>query len=485
MNLLVIDGSVPGILIIAHMVDGDLVSLYYDTGATDAVGNIYLGRVTNIMASLSAYFVDYGADKNGFLPFSSTIEQLKRDDIIIVQVVKNSKESKGARLSCFVKLAGRYSIFMPKSQYKDGKTSITRQQHSNYHAISHELKQLEMTWSNIVDLSTKARSPQLLHRESGLVQRILRDKYIGNELEIYIDGHDEFIKTNNVITEMSLPHQVKEYKGILPIFSRFGIGNELKKLTSRVIDLNSGGSVVIDISEAMVCIDINSSSCSQGDLEDTAYRVNLEAAKEIAKQIRLRDLSGIIAIDFIDMSNEHNLKQIELTFRNAFQNDTAMTRISGINEFGVLMMSRQRSNLNLYQQFYSQCNICIGHSFIKTTEMLAFEILNEIRLSIFSYPKQLISVECESRVSHFILNKLRSIIYHLEKHGNQIEINTNNQLSNTFKISPKAQVKLEKATKPTKATEHQPKLIMQLMQDLQLTSFNYIISPNMDIVTML
>ena len=479
MNILLIDSYIPNLVLLAHVEGGKLTNLYMDTqDENDTVGNIYLGRVSNVMTSLSAYFIDYGAEKNGFLPFSATNLQLKRDDKVIVQVVKSPKDAKGARLTCFIKLVGQHSVLMPAgSQRKvDENQTFLKHGNGNYNLIQQDLNNLKSIWKNIETLAKKQSKPVILHQEYSLVRRILRDKYTARPLNIYIDGNAQYLHLKETVEDMSLPHKVKEYKGMVPIFAKYGVLEDIKKLTNRVIGLESGGSIVIDITEAMVAIDINSGSCNAGDLEATSYRVNLEAAAEIARQIKLQDLSGIIAVDFIDMTSESNLIAIEAAMRNCMQDDRAMVRFSKINEFGVMMLSRQRAGINLHQQIYSKCSNCLSNGLIKNTQVLAFEIICEIRISMHLFPNQPIQVECEERVQSYLLNELRGTLYLLEKHGTSIKIIINNSYLNKFSITPAGQLKQSEMISSLEepVASETPRTPLRFMQELQLFREQYI-----------
>jgi ribonuclease E len=479
MSLLLIDAHIPNLIVLAHLENNRLNNLYLDTDdRSDTVGNIYLGKVSNVMTSLSAYFIDYGAEKNGFLPFSSANTQLKRDDKVIVQVVKSPKDTKGARLTCFIKLVGQYSVLMPfGSQRKtDESQSFIKQSNGNYNLIQQDLNKLNAIWRNIETSAKKNNKPNILHQEYSLIRRILRDKYNTKPLQIYIDGYNQYMHLKETVEDMSLPHKVKEYKSIIPILAKYRALPDIKKLTNRTIPLESGGSIVIDITEAMVAIDINSGSCNAGDLEATSHRVNLEAAAEIARQIKLQDLSGIIAIDFIDMTSESNLISIESAMKNHMQDDKAMVRFSKINEFGVMMLSRQRSGINLHQQIYSKCNHCLSNGLIKNTQVLAFEIICEIRTSMYLFPNQPIQVECEERVQSYLLNELRGTLYALEKQGSSIKITINNDCLNKFIITPTGQLKEADLVsfQEEVVIKEAPRPVPRFMQELQLFKQQYI-----------
>lgn len=434
-NVLLVDAYNKDFVIIAHLKNSKLLNLYFDLNENqDKVGSVYTGKVINIVQPLSAYFVDYGAGKNGFLSFTSCSRNLNKDEMVVIQVVKNEKENKGAKLTAMIKLNLGSSVLAA-----DSLTTHIKVKSNEVDSV--EEVQLRSTWQLILDKAKSSQNPELLHREESVLSRILRR--IDADTHIFVDGAQEFAKITKELENTG--HVVEAYEEMLPIFSYFGVGNEVKNVASRAVQLKSGGVVAIDIAEAMVSIDINSSSCLGSSLEETSLQVNLEAAVEIANQIRLRDLSGIIAIDFIDMHNLGNIYKVEEEFRQAIKGDHASIRVSNINEFGVLLLSRQRSNFNIYEILYKRCDSCIGYGFIRTVPSMVFEIISEIRLSIHANPNnKIITVECPKNVAEFILNDLRNILYNLEKDDLRIKIVINENLKNTFNIMPKGEFKFVK-----------------------------------------
>ena len=441
-EMLLIDSSVPNVTPIAFLKDGQLCEFYYDFKDDEGTfGNIYLGKVVNSIQSLSAYFVDYGSGRNGFLPFTAAMDGLKRDDMVIVQVCKAEKDAKGARLTCFIRLIGEYYTYMPfntnKQQYdiKQSSLEIVKYKNTNTKSsiLEADLKSLHTYWLNIEKQVLKSNRPTLLHKELSLIQRLLRDRYRSSPIEILIDGHELYKSIQNTIIQSNLTHEVREYKDCMPIFEKFGIAKDILNLASRTIQLPSGGTVSIDTTEAMVCMDINSSSCKNGRLEETSYKVNLEAAEELARQIRLRDLSGIIAIDFIDMQNPIYIQNVEKRMNELMKHDHVIIRSGKLNEFGVFMMSRQRSHTSLYDQLHSKCPTCLNVS-IQSIHSLAFHVFSAIRLSVHSNQGAVIKVECDERVLNYIQNYMRRELVALETRDTRIIINQGP--INTFKINP-------------------------------------------------
>lgn len=445
-NLLLVDSSNKNLSLIAYLECGILSEFYYDNSEdSDNFGNIYLGRVMNVMQSLSAYFVDYGGEKNGFLPFNSTLTTLKRDDMVIVQIQKSEKDLKGARLSCFVRLNGKYCTYLPfnsgRQQYEMRQSNHffkSKDINVNQALADNDLQDLKEQWQNILKITAGIKKSMLLKQEIGLIHRLLRDRYRDKILEILVDGHNMYTNISNIIQKNKLIHEIKEYKHLIPIFERYNVAQDIRNLGSRTVPLTSGGSISIDQAEAMICIDINSSSCNIGTLEDTSYKVNLEAADEIVRQIKLRDLSGIIAIDFIDMKNSSHIHNLEKRMNDLFRNDRVITKIGKINEFGVLMISRQRSGTSLYNLSHTKCSNCL-HVTEKSMHSNIFELLSSIRIALYSRNEEVIKVECNPKIGHYMLNYMREELCHLENGKRRIIVNYSN-ISN-FTINPVGELK--------------------------------------------
>lgn len=436
-NIILIDAWNKDFVLIAVMKGNSVINLFCESpNIDDNVGNIYLGKVVNIVESISAYFIDYGCDKNGFLPFNHCVSELKKDDLVIVQVVKNEKGSKGARLTGFIKIVGTYSILFPYGSVlkRDVKTIKSKINHHNYSDIQKDIDNLQSIWNGI---NKNITTPVLLYKDHTIINRMIRDKYCNEEVKVIIDSKSTFEILKLKIEQFRSDIVVEQYLDEIPIFHKYRIWNTIKNLTKNNVELVDGGSIVIDSTEAMVCIDVNSASSNYGALENTSYKVNLKAAEEAARQIRLRDLSGIIAIDFIDMQNESHIIAVENIFKENLKYDSSLIKVLPINQFGVLMLSRPRINLNIASYFIAKCEKCHTH-INESIQFIAMQIINDIRMNIF-YEKYNIKIECSKEVGEYILNELRYILYYLEKNSAKINITTKD-LFNQYTISPKSEI---------------------------------------------
>ena len=441
MKKILIDGYNPAYTLVAVVSpeDGILVDLFCEEkGAVDLVGNIYLGKINNVMESISAYFVDFGAEKNGFLPFSSCNKSFRSGDMVRVQIRKNEKGNKGAKLSCFIKLAGKFNLYLPNGD-KDSHGPLVYLKDTKASAQQNEedLRNLKKLWKRISGI--KSTQPKLLQQEYSLIGRMLRDRYAHEELEIVVEGVEIFRRVTQFMRELSMKMPLVQSFSEVPLLAQYGVFDQIRQTISNVVRLHSGGSIVIDFGEAMTCIDVNSGSYrGQKSIEETSYKVNLEAAAEIARQIRLRDLSGLLAIDFIDMYDKSYIESVEETFKQemfATGNEQQM-RILSMNEFCVMMLSRQRINQNLHHFFYSQCSVTKG--FYRNKQSMAFEILFEIRLTLISVKEKDLKVECPPNVADYLLNECRELLYTLElKSKQRIFVQPSLALISDFKIDPK------------------------------------------------
>jgi ribonuclease E len=419
--------------------DGALVDLFCEEkGATDLVGNIYLGKVNNVMESISAYFVDFGAEKNGFLPFSSCNRPLKDGEMVQVQVRKNEKGNKGAKVSSFIKLAGKFNLYLPNGDKDSQGPSVhSKQTKASAEHIAEDLANLKKLWKQISGI--RSEQPILLQQEYSLIGRMLRDRYAHEELEVIVEGEETFHRVATFMQELSMRMPLVQFVSEVPLLAQYGIFDQIRQTISNIVRLHSGGSIVIDFGEAMTCIDVNSGSYrGQKSIEETSYKVNLEAAAEIARQIRLRNLSGLLAIDFIDMCDRKHIESVEEAFKQEMLvgGNKQQMRILSMNEFCVTMLSRQRINQNLHHFFYSQCSITKG--FYRNSQSMAFEILFEIRLSLISTKGEAIRVECPPNVADYLLNECRELLYMLElKNKRRIFIQASSTLISDFKIDPK------------------------------------------------
>ena len=366
-------------------------------------GNIYKGKVSRIEPSLGAAFVNYGAERHGFLPFKEISPQfypekhnrnsrlsvsdcLKKDQEILVQVEKDERGNKGAALTTNISLAGRYLVLMPnnpkaagisrrlegkeRDKLKERIASLnvpesmglivrTAGEGKNLEDLKWDLEYLQRVWEGISEANTLKNSPILIFKESDIIIRALRD-YLKEDIEeIWVDTEEAFEEASEFV-ERVMPDQAKilnKYENTLPLFTRYQIESQIETAYQREVKLTSGGSIVIDDAEALVAIDINSSQATSGkDIEETAVKTNIEACEEIGRQLRLRDIGGLVVIDFIDMMKLENKRAVEDAMREALSEDRARVQIGRISRFGLLELSRQRLRSSLKERWTQDIN---------------------------------------------------------------------------------------------------------------------------------
>ncbi|MDO6568813.1 ribonuclease E [Alteromonas sp. 1_MG-2023] len=427
--------------------------------------NIYKGKITRVEPSLEAAFVDYGADRHGFLPLKEIArtyfpkgyrfegrpnikDVIKEGQEVIIQIDKEERGQKGAALTTFLSLAGSYLVLMPnnpraggisrriegdertelkeslnKLDLPDGMGLIVRTAGvgKSYEELEWDLKVLLTHWEAISKVAEEREAPFLIHQESNVIVRAIRD-YLRRDIgEILID------KTS--IYEQALQHiqlvrpdfasRVKLYRGEVPLFSHYQIESQIESAFQREVRLPSGGSIVIDPTEALTSIDINSARATKGgDIEETALNTNLEAADEIARQLRLRDLGGLVVIDFIDMTPVRHQREVENRMKDAVRSDRARVQLGRISRFGLLEMSRQRLRPSLGDSAYHVCPRCSGHGTIRGTESLALSILRILEEESIKENTGQIEAQLPVSVATYLLNEKRKSIQSLEKrHG--------------------------------------------------------------------
>lgn len=430
--------------------------------------NIYKGHVTRVEPSLEAVFVEYGSQRQGFLPIreiapeylagdprsTNNIKQLiKEGDELIVQVEKEERGNKGAALSTLISLAGRYLVLMPNNARGGG---ISRQISGKLRdemkqalselrlpkgmsviirtagigkttdELQQDLDHLLNIWKGIQQQSQKFPSPRLLHQEAGVVTRAVRDYLRDDIAEIWVDNEYAYNEAANFI-EAVMPQQankLRKYTDYEPMFARFGIEKQIETAYQREVRLPSGGSIVIDQTEALVSIDINSSKATKGaDVSETAFNTNLEAADEIARQLRLRDMGGLIVIDFIDMATNDHQKQVENRLKEATKNDRARIQFAEISRFGLLEMSRQRLRPSLEEATGYLCPRCHGTGMIRDLRSLALSIMRQIEQRALQERHGEIQAEVPTDIAAFLLNEKRETLVYLEQEsGTRITI---------------------------------------------------------------
>lgn len=429
-------------------------------GREQRKGNIYKAVVTRVEPSLEACFVDYGEERHGFLPFKEISRQyfqgnvspsqariqdvIKEGQSLLVQVEKEERGNKGAALTTFVSLAGRYVVLMPNNprgggvsrriegddraelkaaldqlEYPNGMSIIARTAGIGRDAaeLQWDLNYLLKLWTAIDGAAQAGQGAFLIYQESTLVIRAIRD-YFNNDIgEILIDTDDIFEQAKGFISHVmpEYANRVKRYRDDAPLFSRFQIEHQIETAYSRTVNLPSGGAIVIDQTEALVAVDVNSARAIKGgDIEETATRTNLEAADEVARQARLRDLGGLIVIDFIDMEESRNRREVENRLRDALRQDRARVQFGAISKFGLLEMSRQRLRPALNEGASIPCPRCGGSGHIRDTESSALQILRVIQEESLKDSTAAVFVQVPVEVASFLLNEKRTEITKIE-----------------------------------------------------------------------
>jgi ribonuclease E len=444
------------------IVDGQkLIDLDIESAAKEQrKSNIYKGVITRIEPSLEACFVDYGADRHGFLPFKEISrayfqpgvevsrakinEALKEGQELIVQVDKDERGNKGAALTTYVSLAGRYLVLMPNNprgggvsrrvdgdertelrevmdqlEVPNGMSLIARTAAIGRQSeeLQWDLNYLLQLWTAIEGAAKQQNGAFLIYLEGSLVIRAIRDYFHSEIGEILIDT-DEVYEQARAFMGTVMPaniNRVKRYRDDVPLFSRFQIEHQIETAFVRQVNLPSGGAIVIDHTEALVAVDVNSGRATKGaDIEETAFKTNLEAAEELARQLRLRDLGGLIVIDFIDMENQRNQREVENRLRDALRFDRARVQMGKISRFGLMELSRQRLRPALAETSYISCPRCTGTGHIRSTESAALHILRILEEEAMKENTGAVHVQVPVDVATFLLNEKRPDIQAVE-----------------------------------------------------------------------
>ena len=429
-------------------------------GREQRKGNIYKAVVTRVEPSLEACFVDYGEDRHGFLPFKEISRQyfapgvspsqarinevIKEGQELLVQVEKEERGNKGAALTTFISLAGRYVVLMPNNprgggvsrriegedraelkeamdqlEYPNGMSIIARTAGIGRSApeLQWDLNYLLKLWNAIDGAAKGGKGAFLIYQESSLVIRAIRD-YFNNDIgDILIDTDDIYEQAQQFMAHVMPEHaaRVKRYRDDAALFSRFQIEHQIESAYSRTVTLPSGGAIVIDHTEALVSVDVNSARAIKGgDIEETATRTNLEAADEVARQMRLRDLGGLIVIDFIDMEESKNRREVENRLRDALRQDRARVQFGTISKFGLMEMSRQRLKPALSEGAHINCPRCGGSGHVRDTESSALQILRIIQEESMKDNTAAVHCQVPVEVASFLLNEKRGEITKIE-----------------------------------------------------------------------
>jgi ribonuclease E len=445
---------------IAQVKDLKLKEFHIESAAREITqGNIYKAVITHVEPSLQAAFVDYGTEKNGFLQKheihrdyfldnlsgSHSIKKIvRRGQELMVQVTKDPLMHKGAMLTTYISLPGRYVVLMPGSdsrgisrkiedenernrlkgifntlKLQEGFGIIVRTAGTNCTKtqMSRDVNYLLRLWKNIKKNITNQPTPTLLYKEQNLVLRSIRDYFTPDVEEILIDDAAVYQEVKDFVKIISRKHTkiVKHYKGDKPIFTKYQLENQIASIYESRVKLKSGGTIVIAQTEALVAVDVNSGKATRKKtIEQTALQTNIEATEEIARQLRLRDLGGLIVIDFIDMKDQKHKSEVERTFKNHMKLDKARSKISKISKFGLLEMSRQRIRPSIEFGSFETCDHCEGKGLIPSTEMLSLDFLRKLRLETLKNDLSSVKGLVPFEVADYLLNKKRKEILDLE-----------------------------------------------------------------------
>jgi len=457
---------------IAIVVNGVLEELYIERASSASrVGNIYKGRVTNVEPAIQAAFVDFGAGKNGFLhisdlhpqffPKNKTVSEpvgrkqrhrdrppiqecLRRGQEVIVQLTKDGIGTKGPSLTTYLSIPGRFLVMMPgmsrmgvsrkiedeeaRQKAREILSDLSLPQDMGFivrtaginrakRDLQRDLQYLLRLWKSVKQRIKTSKPPAEIYQESDLVTRTIRDVYNTDIARIICDSKPVAMKAKEFL-DVAMPrakHVIELYVGKGGLFHDYGLELQIEKIHSRRVELLSGGSLVIDQTEALVAIDVNSGRFREhSDAETTALKINQEAAREIARQLRLRDMGGVIIIDFIDMRQEKNRRDVERTFRDAIKVDRAKTKVQRISLFGIVEMTRQRVRPSLQDSVYRTCPHCQGSGMVKSDESLALQVLRNLQRAGANPAVSNIKVTVAPPVAHHLSNCQRKQIAELE-----------------------------------------------------------------------
>ncbi len=436
--------------------------------------NIYKARITRVEPSLEAVFVNFGAERHGFLPFKEIARSaigapeetdkpirdfLKEGQQLLVQVEKEERGNKGAALTTYISLAGRYLVLMPNNPRAGG---VSRRIEGEDRAelrealadlkipegmgviartagvgrtteeLQWDLDYMTSLWAAILEASSEAQAPALIHQESNVIIRALRDHMRNDVGEVVIDDETVYRQAQEFV-ERVMPNSLRKlrhYADPVPLFNRFQIEGQIESAFDRNVGLAAGGALVIDHTEALISIDVNSArSTKGGDIEETAFHTNLEAAEEVARQLRIRDLGGLIVIDFIDMSSNRHQREVETRLRKALEMDRARVQVGRISRFGLLEMSRQRLRSSLGESSHITCPRCQGQGQIRSVESLALSILRLVEEEAMKERTSIVLAQVPVDVGTFLLNEKRDSLADIEeRHDVDISILPSNQL---------------------------------------------------------
>lgn len=443
-----------------------LEGFFIETAArSKTVGNIYKGIITHVQTSLQAAFVNYGRERNGFLPFpeihpeyyvrevggSPRIQDvIETGQEVLVQVVKEEVGNKGALLTTYISLAGRDLVLMPGQNQRGVSRKIedesqrerlkelaqglkvpedmgiiirTVAESRTKKEVSKDLEHLLKIWEEIRKMAGEAPTPALIYKEQDLAIRVIRDYYTPNIKSIQVDDRDvgqrvkEFLRIISPKSERT----VKFHKDEAPIFNRFNLEDQIEQIFRNKVPLKSGGHLMIDSTEALVAIDVNSGrTSSDGALEETVFKANMEAAAEIPRQLRLRDLGGLIVIDFIDMRDSRHARDVERRLKEEIKKDKAKITVGRISKFGLLELSRQHLGLNIIRGTYKECPMCLGTGFVRSVEATALGYFRKIWTGLVQKKAATVKGLFSVDVANYLLNQKRADLVALEQNHHAV-----------------------------------------------------------------
>ncbi len=467
MKRMLINAQIPEELRIVTVANGKITALDIENLSQQSQkSNIYKGTVARVMASLEAAFVDFGSSRYGFLPFREiapqylsppsgeengekkpTIEQsLPKGTEMIVQVVKDELGTKGAALTTFISLAGRYTVLLPRNPETDGVSrrlpdderaqlrEITKDLQvadkmgyivrtaslgTSGEALQWDLNYLCELWADVEKTAQEKPKPCLLLQEGNALLRAVRDNFQDNIDEILIDSDDAFTKVKEFIASI-VPHnadRVHYYEESVPLFAKYEVERQLEELFQRQVKLPSGGSIVIDHTEALTAIDVNSAQAKfSQNIEDTALQTNLEAMAEIARQVRLRQIGGLLVIDCIDMTESANMQKVRDQLQKSMQGDPARVRIGKVSPFGLLELTRQKIRPSLQQICYIPCSNCQSTGSIRNASALCFHLLRQLEARLMKMQAGgRLQLRCSLSMGTYLLNEKRLYLQMLEE----------------------------------------------------------------------
>jgi ribonuclease E len=459
---------------IAVVEDRTLEELYLErTKAERHVGEIYLGRVQNAEPSIQAAFVEIGTPKNGFLHVSDVRPDvadipprktpssrpekkdrdirslLKKGDPVLVQVTREGIEDKGPSLTTYISLPGKYLVMLPGLSHHGVSRKIQNEEDRKRlrsildkmdlpkqagfiirtaglgrtkRDLQRDLQYLNRLWNAVCGKLERAKPPALVYQESDLIIRCMRDLFTADTDEVIVDDEAVCNRVREFLAIVSPSYQkrVKLYQGKTPLFTRFHVEDAVNRVYERKIPLPSGGSISIDQTEALVAIDVNSGTYTEEeDAETTAYRTNMEAAPEVARQLRLRDLGGVVVIDFIDMQREKHRRKVERALSQAMRRDRARHKILRTSQFGLVQMTRQRMRSSIGRATFKKCPLCEGTGRVRTMESLTLDLMRKVRAAVPRRDIEAIECSVSPDLALHVLNERRDRFRELERSWNK------------------------------------------------------------------